>query len=451
MFASYVATMDIPSVSTIGRRVAGGALCWLALATPALAQPAGTPASGPVLTLPDALALAARHSPLYERVEARFGIARGEVRTAGQWPNPTLEYRRENLGAPIDPDEFFTAYIPIDVTGRRVQLARATGRATSRLVAERTVGRQDAALSIARAWVAAVQSAELARLAAAQHEAAMEVARLEAVRADEGVSSEAAARRTRVESTRLGLARALAEARAVQERAALATQLGVPADSLPALPAVAGPTSNPLAEVALEAPARALLDELAALDEPTLLLRAQRDRAELRAVAFAREEAALRRSVERGGVLGDWQLQGGSKLTGGFFTGQVGLAVPLPLFNRNAGARERTAGLVRDAEAAERATTLAVTGEVHTALVTLRRLEALGATMTSGTEDAAVIADAARVAYTEGHISLLELLDALRASADARATATQYAADLLLARLTLARAVGAPVLVGDTP
>lgn len=451
MFAAYVAVMDIRSVSSIGRRAIGGVLCGVAVAGSLRAQSVGAPEPASVLTLPGALALAARHSPLYERVEARFGIARGEVRTAGQWPNPTLEYRRENLGAPIDPDEFFTAYIPIDVTGRRVQLARATGRATSRLVAERAVGRQDAALSIARAWVAAVQAAELARLSAAQHEAAVEIARLEALRADEGVSSEAAARRTRVEATRLGLARALAEARAVQERATLATQVGVPADSLPALPGVVGPASTPLADAALEAPARALLDELATLDEPALLLRAQRDRAELRAVALAREEASLRRAVERAGVVGDWQLQGGSKLTGGFFTGQVGLAVPLPLFNRNAGARERTAGLVRDAEAAARATALAVTGEVRTALATLRRLESLGASMATGGDDAAVIADAARVAYTEGHISLLELLDALRASADARATATQYTADLLLARLTLARAVGAPVLVGETP
>lgn len=422
------------------------------------AQPVGGGAGGaprppgaaaPPLTLASALSLAATHSPLYERVEARAGIARGEVRTAGQWPNPTLEYRRENLGSPLDPDEFFTAYVPIDVTGRRVQLARATRRGTARLLAERDVERQDAALAVARAWVNAVLAADLAQVVTAQHDAAVEVARLEAVRATEGASSEAAARRTRVEATRLAHSRALAEARAVQERAALATLLGLVADSLPPLPSADGGAS-PFDVATLEANARTVLEELATLDDAGLQARARRDRRELQAVAFAREEAGYRQAVERGGVLGDWQLQGGSKLTGGFFTGQVGLAVPLPLFNRNAGARERAAGLVRDADAVARATALAVAGEVRAAAEALRRLTALGTDLPFAPDDATVIANAARVAYVEGEMSLLELLDALRAAADARATAHQYAADLLLARLTLARAVGASFLAGES-
>jgi cobalt-zinc-cadmium efflux system outer membrane protein len=424
------------------------------------AQPAGwstepaagrsAPAVTDSLSLPLALALAARHSPLYDRVEARLEVARGEVRSAGQRPNPTLEYRRENLGSPLDPDEFFTAYLPIDVTGRRVQLGRATGRATARLLAERDAARQDAALAVARGWVAAVLAAELAEVAAAQHDAALLVARLEATRAAEGVSSEAAARRTRVESARLAHARALAEARLAQEQGALAALLGVAADSLPPLPR-AGGDGTPFGPAALPAQAGALLAELAALDDGALQARAAQDRAELRAAAFAREEAGFRRAFERGGVLGDWELQGGSKLTGGFFTGQVGLAVPLALFHRNEGARERAAGAVRDADAASRATSLAVSGEVRAAAAALRRLTALAADLAAAPDDALVIATAARAAYAEGHMTLLELLDALRAAAEARATAHQYAADLLLARLTLARAVGAPILGGAMP
>jgi outer membrane protein, heavy metal efflux system len=65
--------------------------------------------------------------------------------------------------------------------------------------------------------------------------------------------------------------------------------------------------------------------------------------------------------------------------------------------------------------------------------------------------DGDVIAESARIAYTEGHMTLLELLDAQRAAADARTTTLQYRADLLLARLALARAVGTSLFAGETP
>ncbi|MCU0617948.1 MAG: hypothetical protein MUD17_12820, partial [Gemmatimonadaceae bacterium] len=158
------------------RRVMVALLTTLAPLVRPLGGQAPTPAE-PALTLASALALAQRQSPLFERVEARYGIARGDVRAAGQWPNPTLEYRRENLGSPLLPDEFVTAYIPIDVTGRRVQLARATRRGAARALAERDAEQQDAALTIARAWVAAVLAAELASVTAQQHDAAEEIAR----------------------------------------------------------------------------------------------------------------------------------------------------------------------------------------------------------------------------------------------------------------------------------
>ncbi len=407
-------------------------------AVPSLWAQDRTPAQAP-LTLRDALRLAADRSPLLAQTDARFGVARGELRTLGQWPNPTLEYRRENLGAPIDPDEFFTAYIPIDVTGRRVQLARATRRGDARLQAELAAARRDGELEIASRWIEAVLAADLRATLAAQHAAIADIARLEGIRAAEGVTSEASALRTRVEADRLAHQLALAESRALRARHVLATRLGVPADSLPPLPSL------------LDTPVTTPDAALAALSDTELLARARRDREELRAATLAREEAALRRRVERGGVLGDWQLQGGSKLTGGFMSGQVGLAVPMPLFNRNAGARERAASVEREADASWRAAMLAVTGEVVAAADQLRRLEALGARLSVTPADGETIAASARVAWTEGEMTLLELLDAQRAAADARATAQQYRADLLLARLTLARAVGAPLFDGGTP
>jgi len=413
---------------------------WAALACASVAH--AQEASREVLTLPAALQLAAERSPLLEQVEARFSIARGENRTLGQWPNPVLEYRRENLGAPIDPDEFFTAYIPIDVTGRRVQLARATRRGAERVTAERAAARRDAELAIAQSWLTAALSRDLGETATRQYDAVAEVSRLQAERAREGVASEASALRTRVEADRLAHQAALAESRAIRDRQALAAVLGLSADSMPALPSVL--TAEGAADVRVA-------DALAALPEEALLARARAGRDELRAATVAREEASLRQGVARGAVLGDWELQGGSKLTGGFMTGQVGLAVPLPFFNRNAGARERAQGAVREADAVWRSAMLSVRGEVLSAAAQLRRLLALGERMATTPADGDVIAASARIAYTEGHMTLLELLDAQRAAADARTTALQFRADLLLARLALARAVGASLLSGETP
>lgn len=420
-------------LAQVSRAQAGGI-------TSAAAQPQAQPQD--VLTLPRALQLAALRSPLLEQLEARFGMARGENRTLGQWPNPVLEYVRENLGAPIDPDEFVTAILPFDVTGRRVRLSRATRRGAERLVAARAAARRDADLVIAQSWLTAALSRDLDETAARQYAAVSEVSRLQGERAREGVASEASALRTRVEADRLAHLAALAAVRAQRDRYALAAALGLAADSMPRLPSV-------LTEGAL--PDVSSADALAALDDESLLARARDGREELRAANVARDEAALRRGVERAAVLGDWQLQGGTKRTSGFMSGTVGLAVPLPFFNRNEGARERADGAVREAEATWRRTLLTVNGEVLAAAEQLRRLLALGERMATTPADGDTIAESARIAYTEGHMTLLELLDAQRAAADARTTALQYRADLLLARLALARAVGASLLTGEMP
>jgi cobalt-zinc-cadmium efflux system outer membrane protein len=161
----------------------------------------------------------------------------------------------------------------------------------------------------------------------------------------------------------------------------------------------------------------------------------------VRAAELARDEAALRRRVEQVGVLGDWQLQGGTKLTGGFMTGQIGLAVPLPMFNHNSGGRERAREAERDADAAYRTAMLQVVAEAAVAEQQRQRLEALRDRF-SDASYGRVIAESARIAYAEGAMTLLELLDAERAAADAQLLSQQYAADALRAQLVLARAVG---------
>ncbi len=395
-----------------------------------------------VLDLPSVLRLADTSSPELQRLEARVGIALGDLRTLGQWPNPTLEYRRENLGAPLLPDEFVTAYVPIDVTGRRIALGRATTRGRERLALEQRAARRDLQLEIARVWLRAVLSAAQSESMRQHHQAVEEIAAIETERAREGVVADAVAFRTRVEANRLLHETAMTESEAARDRLRLAAIVGVPAEQLPALPGLFDAGIVPAFDGVLN-------DTL--ISDARLLAAAQQDRTELQAAERAREEATLRQRVESGGVLGDWQLQGGTKKTSGFMSGQVGLAVPLPLFNQNDGARARSTSMLRDTEAASRVVQLQVNSEVLSAADQWRRLQRVRDRLTDTPQLGAQIAASARVAYAEGHMSLLELLDAQRAAADARRTALQYQADLYLARLNLARAIGAPLIPGSTP
>ncbi|MFN5154626.1 MAG: TolC family protein, partial [Gemmatimonadota bacterium] len=170
-------------------------------------------------------------------------------------------------------------------------------------------------------------------------------------------------------------------------------------------------------------------------------------------LAMARAAVAIaegRRTAERRAVLPDVGLVGGYKGTAGFETSLFGVTLTAPLLNTNAGNRERTAGEWLRAEAERRATELRVTTEVHAALEAARVIDA-------GTRDfdarfvarADLVAGAAQAAYQEGAASLVELVDAFRAAAEARTAQVRGTLDRALARLDLRRAIGAPAL--ETP
>jgi cobalt-zinc-cadmium efflux system outer membrane protein len=118
--------------------------------------------------------------------------------------------------------------------------------------------------------------------------------------------------------------------------------------------------------------------------------------------------------------------------------------VPIPLFNRNSGNRERAAGELLLARAELRDIESRARGDV---LGSLDAWQALQVAAPTGPEAiAAAGADVAAIteaAYREGGASLLELLESQRARADARAAALRWAVDAALLRIDLDRAVGA--------
>lgn len=383
------------------------------------------PAPVAPLDLSGALQQARRTGPLRKLADARELAGAGRAAEVGQWPNPSIEWRRENLGSALQPDIFATAYIPLDFTGRRLALRQASGAGRQRVQADAVADRRDAELEVARAWLFAA-AAQGALTAATRHmEALASIASVDAARLKEGLVSEAVGLRTQLEADRAQVSMVTATGDAARARAQLARVLGSSLDALPAL-------------VELTAPAMP-----AAPDSSSVQAVALRARPEVRARELALREAQHRYTAERRGLIGDMQLQGGTKQTSGFMTGQIGLAMPFPLFNRNDAARERSRGEYAEALALRDDVLNNIRGSVSAAW---RVYDASrGAAQAASTFDARgrEIARIARVAYGEGHATLTELLDAERAATDAMNAHVRWGSDAWLARLEFERALGA--------
>jgi cobalt-zinc-cadmium efflux system outer membrane protein len=398
--------------------------------TPPARSPA--PATAPVLTLADAVARARAQHPGVEAAAGQVMATRGATRQLGAFPNPVVEWRVESINTPLDPDRFLTATFPLDLSGRRLAL-RSSGRAAVRSAEAGSEARlREIEFQAASAYWEAALAQSLLDAAATHREALAGIAEYDAIRLREGAISEAAALRTRLEADRARIAEATARTEHARARAELARALGTSADSIPRL--------EPLVAEAAKAAWRPpyLADALA---------RARAERPELHAATATVDAARLRRTAERRATLPEVGLTGGMKTTNGVSGAVIGITMPLPLFDRHGGARELAAGELRIAEAHLRETEAAITAEVTTAL---EAVEALLAALAPEDRDLGgrgrEIAEIMEAAYREGGATLVELLEARRAAADAQAAALQWHADLRIALLTLNRATGAPIL-----
>lgn len=410
--------------------------------TELVAQTVGSTPTNPSLDLAAAVGLARQQGLLRQLAEARGRIADGRVRESTQWLNPTLEWRRENLGSPLQPDIFATAYVPFDLAGRRVALRGASSAGRGRVQADLQHERRLAELTVARGWLEAASAHELARVVTEQAAALQELARVDSTRVREGLVAEAVGLRTSIEADRARMTAVRARQTEGELLLTLSRQLGeaVQAVQLAALVAPGLP----------DAP-----------DSLWTVQSAQRGRPDLLARELAVAEARKRLAAEQRGALGEVQLQGGTKETGGFMTGQVGVAMPLPLFNRNNGARERAAGELREAQLlhddARRALHLSVL-RARQHYLALRETREAAASFDAR---ATTLVQSARMAYREGHVTLTELLDAERAAVDARTAHRQWMVDAWMARLEFELALGArldaqspfdlPLLTPSTP
>ncbi|MCU0647810.1 MAG: TolC family protein [Gemmatimonadaceae bacterium] len=382
------------------------------------------------LTLERAIRLSVDSAPAGQLIEGRRAIERGRARQDAQWTNPLVDFRRENIGSPLLPDVFTTLYLPFDPTRRRAAYGRAAAAGVARAGNDRDAQRQQLAWTVAQAYFRGVIAQEARTTATRRREALEALAAFDSVRVQEGAVAEVVVLRAQLEADRARVDEARAITEDARAREALARLIGRGTDALGALAGLTAP------------------EALAPLDSaPAMIATALRYRADVQARRDALREAEARDRAETRGVLPEWQLQGGSKRTAGLTTAQLGVLVPLPLFHRNGAARERARGELRVAEAELRDAEARVRGEVLAAVAAYESLRAARPERAStvgirGSDVASIV----RTAYREGAATLVELLDAERAEADARLTAVQWIVDLHRARLDVAYARGQSLL-----
>lgn len=402
------------------------------LATVLAPAPRARLAAQAPIDLPAALVAARTAGPLRQFADARRQVALGQVGEQTQWANPSLEWRRENLGSPLQPDIFATLYLPWDFSGRRLALRQAASAGKLRVAGDATAEQREVELQVARAWLRAAVATGALDIVTQQFDALREIARVDEERLREGLVSEAVGLRTSLEADRARVALVSARNEAAVARADLARLLGMPEGTPLALAALAAPTLP-------QSP-----------DSASAVTGAVARRPEVQARDAAVREAQRRLAAEQRGVFGEVQLQSGTKETGGFMTGQVGLAMPMPFFNRNGGARQRAAGQLAEARIVRDDLQRVVRAGVANALAHYAEVRAAaGGAATFGARGREV-ARIARLSYREGHTTLTELLDAERAAADAMQQHLRWAADAWLARLELERTLGAR-LDGESP
>lgn len=369
---------------------------------------------------PEIVEAIVRAGPRAVAIRAEVEVVRREQRARTVLPNPGVSYSREGAGF----TEFLQFEQVLPIAGVRGALARAGVAATAAAEAER-----DARLWELRAeasqLVSRLQAAQLrARAAAADVSAVERLTGILRVREQEGEGSRFDRLRAEQELAELRQAAVTADVELSDTRAALSAILpeGFTVAS------VAGPVFETRPTPGVEA----------------LVTRARVTRAELRALQFAvgraeqEAEAARRARWPRPVVSGGLKRAGGAddRDRGGVF----GLALTMPLFDT--GSREAARWAAEGARMTAERTALEqrVGAEIAQAAAALaRREQAIAAEPEGlGTE----LVTTAEIAYREGEVGILMLLDAVRTASRARMREIDMRLETKLAQIALERAVG---------
>jgi outer membrane protein, heavy metal efflux system len=374
---------------------------------------------------------------------AREEVSAAEARiaAAGVLPNPALSASREQLSG--DPGVYHESILQVGQTlpiGGQRGLRREAARQTAEAARARFDGvRLRLVSEVHRAYLrAAAAESDLAGLA----ETTEVFRRVE----ESGRRRLAEGDISRFDQSRLQIERARYETLLARARLALAEASGE-------LTLLVAPDSVGAQTLILPSER---LSELATVvihsDVETALLAAA-SRADVHAAEAEIEAAEAGLTLQRRLRIPDVTLSGGYKHQADGYQGAVvGVSVPLPLWDRNRGgiaeaeanlaaARTRREWALRRAES-----------EIRRAWETRRSIEErrrlIGETLLP---ESAGLLETARLAYAEGEMSLIELLDAADAYWGARESVTALLADYLSATYELERATGRLLAIPTAP
>ena len=402
----------------------------------------------PALTLEAARAAARRHSPALVAAREVVNAARGLERQAGAHPNPVFAFSREQTSGDGQSTAQNIALLEQPLERGALRSARRDAARVRREAADVRLAVAEASLDfeVTRSYALALAADRRAALADQATTAFTEALRVSARRLAAGDLSGYANRRLKLEAARYAALRAEAILARRVARTELASLVASSTESISTVDLV----------LADSLPSRGVMPR-----GDSLLARALRARGELRAAELdALAAAADARVVARertpvpvlsGGFKTERLAVAGAPSQGlmGFV---AGLSIPVPLWDRRGGAIEAA-----DAEARRRAAETAaqrrrVAREVAEAYDAYRAAEAQLELLAPqlGAESRAALG-AAQVAYSEGEITLVEWLDAVRAYREAEASFATLQAELIIQRAALERAIGAPSRPASSP
>ena len=366
--------------------------------------------------------LIVREGPQALAIRAAAEIAPAEQAARAAFPNPSFAYAREGAGF----TEFYQFEQVLPAFGARDALHKVGGAARETAEAERDARlwqlRIDARMALAR-WRSASERLDAARSVEKLVEQLVGVLR---TREREGEGSRYDRVRAEQELVDVRLVATSAEVDGLTARAILASMLpasaSLPDSVVPPAPAIE------------QAPAE------------TLVQRARSGRADLRALDSQARRFALEAEASQRLAGPALSLSGGVKRAEGIAEtqsgGVIGASLTLPLFNRGSLDLARWSAERTRIEFERLAAEAAVRAEItSTAAAVILRTQAA-----NRARDAQTVADElitiAVVAYREGEVGIIELLDAYRTMGRARERAIGSALDLRLGEIALERAVG---------
>jgi cobalt-zinc-cadmium efflux system outer membrane protein len=246
-----------------------------------------------------------------------------------------------------------------------------------------------------------------------------EIQRAVAARAREGYAAEADVAKYQAESARL-------DSESVRLRIELTRNLA----QLEALFGHAGPASG-LDPAQLVMPAPRAVPAASADD---LAARAVERSPDVHAAKARETRAARALSLEQAQRVPDLDVVGGYKRTGGFDTAVLGVAVAIPLFDRNQRAIAVAGGETRAAKSDRVAVEQRVAAQARAVFNASQSLADRARRVDEELlAPAALVRLAARTSYTEGVANIVAMVDADRVYLDARREALQVKLDALAA------------------